>query len=178
MKQIVLKYGLISGGILAGVMLATLPFMHSFGNEIGMVIGYTSMVLAFLFIFFGVRSYRDSVGGGRVGFLKALAVGALIGLLASACYVATWEVMYFSRKNDFIEKYQAGELERLRKSGATEEKIAAKQEEMRKLAEMYKNPLFNSAITFMEPLPVAVIFALVSAGILSRRRKDEPLPAT
>jgi hypothetical protein len=39
---------------------------------------------------------------------------------------------------------------------------------------MYENPVFNSAITFMEPLPVALVIALVSAGILSRRRKDAP----
>jgi hypothetical protein len=37
---------------------------------------------------------------------------------------------------------------------------------------MYKNPLYNAAFTFMEPLPVGLIVALVSAGVLSRRRKD------
>jgi hypothetical protein len=177
MKNDVLKFGAIAGAILSVTMLLTLRFMHKFSNEIGMVIGYATMVLAFLFIFFGVRSYRDNVAGGQIGFLKALGVGVLIGLLASACYVATWEVLYFSGKNDFIEKYQAGELERMRKSGASEAQLTAKQEEMRKLAEMYRNPVFNSAITFMEPLPVAIGFALVSAGILSRRRNKEPLPA-
>ena len=175
--RIFLTYGLIAGAIMSGMMLITLPFMHKFGNEIGMVIGYTTMVLAFLLIFFGVRSYRDNVAGGQVGFLKALGVGVSIGLLASACYVATWEVLYFRGNNDFIEKYQAGELERMRKGGASEAQLTAKQEEMRKLAEMYHNPFFNSAITLMEPLPVAIVFALVSAGILSRRRKTDPLPA-
>lgn len=177
MKKIVFTFGLISGAILSGMMLATLPFMHSFGNEIGMVIGYTTMVMAFLLIYFGVRSYRDNVSNGRVGFLKALGVGASIGLVASVCYVLTWEVLYFRGKNDFIEKYQAGELARFRSHGATAEQLAAKQEEMRKFAAMYRNPLFNSAITLMEPLPVAVVFALVSAGILSRRRRDVPQPA-
>jgi hypothetical protein len=65
----------------------------------------------------------------------------------------------------------------MRKSGASDAQLTAKQEDMRKLAEMYRNPVFNSAITFMEPLPVAIVFALVSAGILSRRRNKEPLPA-
>lgn len=37
-------------------------------------------------------------------------------------------------------------------------------------AELYKNPAFNAAITFLEPLPVGLIIALVSAGILRRRR--------
>ena len=38
---------------------------------------------------------------------------------------------------------------------------------------MYKNPLYNVAFTFMEPLPVGLAVALISAGVLSRRRKRE-----
>jgi hypothetical protein len=117
------------------------------------------------------------VAGGRVTFMKALGVGALIALVASACYVATWEAIYFGGKSDYIEKYQARELEKMRSSGASETQIAAKQGEMQKFAEMYRNPVFNVALTFLEPLPVAIVFALVSAGILSRRRRNEPQPA-
>jgi hypothetical protein len=177
MKKIVLTFGLIAGAILAGTFLATLPFHDAIGNEGGMLIGYTSMVLAFLLIYFGVRSYRDNVAGGRIGFLKALGVGALIALVASACYVGTWEVMYFGGKSDYIEKYQARELEKARRSGESEAQIAAKKAEMDKFAEMYRNPFFNTAVTFLEPLPVALVIALVSAGILSRRPKNAPHPA-
>lgn len=177
MKRIVLTFGLIAGGILSVVMLASLPFHDAIGNDAALALGYTTMALAFLFVYFGVRSYRYRVAGGRLGFRKALGVGALVALLASACYVATWEVIYFGGKSDYLEKYQAGELEKMRTGGASEAQLAAKQEEMRKFAVMYRNPLINSALTFMEPLPVGLVFALVSAGILSRRRKDEPGPA-
>lgn len=172
MKKIVLTFGLIAGAILAGMMLISLPFHDALGNDRALVLGYTTMVLAFLLIYFGVRSYRDNVAGGQVGFGRALGVGALIALLASACYVATWEVVYFGGKSDYIEKYQAAEIEKMRRQGESEAQIAAKTAEMEKFAEMYKNPVFNTAITFMEPLPVGLVIALVSAGILSRRRKD------
>jgi len=177
MKKIVLTFGLIAGAVLAGTMLATMPFHDAIGNEAGLLLGYTSMVLAFLLIYFGVRSYRDNVAGGHVGFLRALGVGALIAVVASACYVVTWEALYFGAKSDYIEKYQAREIEKARRSGETEAQIAARSAEMKKFAEMYRNPLFNSAITFMEPLPVGLVIALVSAGILSRRRKEVPQPA-
>ena len=177
MMKIVLTFGLIAGAVLGGTMLATLPFHDAIGNDGGLLLGYTTMVLGFLLIYFGVRSYRDNVAGGRIGFLKALGVGALIGLVASACYVATWEVAYFGGKSDYIEKYQARELAKARQSGQSEAQIAAKAAEMKKFAEMYRNPLINSAMTFMEPLPVALVMALVSAGILSRRRKDTLQPA-
>jgi hypothetical protein len=177
MKRIVLTFGLIAGAVLAATMLAALPFHDAIGNEGGMLIGYATMVLAFLLVYFGVRSYRDNVAGGRIGFLQALGVGALIALVASACYVATWEVVYFGGKSDYLERYQARELEQARRRGESEARLAARQAEMKKLAEMYRNPVFNSAVTFMEPLPVGLVIALVSAGILSRRRKDPPRPA-
>ena len=62
------------------------------------------MVLAFLLIYFGIRSYRDNVAGGTVRFGRAFAVGALIATVASVCYVATWEVIYFNFAPDFAAK--------------------------------------------------------------------------
>jgi cell division protein FtsX len=173
MKKIVLTFGLISGAILSAMMLATLPFMDTIGFERGMIIGYTTMVLAFLLVFFGVRSYRDNVGNGTVGFGRAFTVGALIAVVASLCYVATWEVIYFKLTPDFGTKYTAHMIERARAEGATEAEIARKQTEMKKFVESYNNPAINAAYTFLEPLPVALIVTLFSAGVLSRRRKRE-----
>ena len=174
MKKTVLKYGLISGALISVMMMLTIPFHDRIGFETsGLVVGYTTMVLAFLLIYFGVRSYRDTIGGGTVRFGRALAVGVLIAAVSSACYVATWEVMYFKFMPDFMDKYSAHELEKARASGATEAQLASRKAEMEKFAVMYKNPLYNAAFTFMEPLPVGLVIALVSAGILSRRRKRD-----
>ena len=170
MRKIVLTFGLIAGVILSAMMLLTLPFLDTIGFDRGAIIGYTSMVLAFLLIYFGVRSYRDNIAGGTVSFARAFAVGALIAAVASACYVVTWEVIYFKVTPDFMTKYQAHTLQKARAEGAAEEAIAAKQAEMEKLARMYQNPAMNAAITFLEPMPVALVIALVSAGVLSRRR--------
>jgi len=178
MKKIVLTFGLISGAVLSAMMLITLPFHDQIGFERGMVVGYTTMVLAFLLVYFGVRQYRDTVGGGSVGFGRAFVVGAMIAAISSACYVATWEVIYFNFTPDFMEKYQAHELEKARADGATPEAIARKKAEMDHFAEMYQNPAINAAMTFMEPLPVALIVALVSAGVLGTRKKRENGAAT
>jgi len=173
MKKIVLTFGLIAGAILSGTFLVSLQFHDAIGFDNGMVVGYTSMVLAFLLIFFGVRSYRDNVAGGTVGFGRALKVGALIALLGSACYVATWEVIYFGMHSDYLTKYQTHMIEKARARGDSPEVIAEKQAELEKFAKMYDNPVINVAFTFMEPLPVALIMTLVSAGVLSRRKKGQ-----
>lgn len=170
MKKTVWTFGLIAGGILSLVMAVTTPFHDKIGFEYAALIGYTTMVAAFLMIFFGVRSYRDSVGRGSVGFGRALAVGTLIVVVASACYVATWEVIYFTSGSDFAAKYSAHVIEKERASGASQAEIDKKVADMQKWAELYKNPAINAAITFLEPLPVGLIVALVSAAVLRRRR--------
>ncbi|MFI5257762.1 MAG: DUF4199 domain-containing protein [Gemmatimonadales bacterium] len=173
MKKTVWTFGLISGVIVSILMLLTVPFQDARWLDHSMLVGYATMVLAFLFIYFGVRSYRDNVRGGSVRFGRAFAVGALIAVIASVCYVATWEVMYFKFMPDFMEKYQARALDKARAGGATEDAIAKQKAEMDKFGKMYKNPVVNAAITFAEPLPVGLVIALVSAGILSRARKRD-----
>lgn len=175
MKKIVLTFGLISGAILSVMMLATVPVMESIGFDRGAVIGYTTMVLAFLLVFFGVRSYRDNVAGGSVRFGRAFAVGALIVAVASACYVATWQVVFHRFLPDFPERYTEYVLEKERAGGASDAAIEQKRGEMQEFAELYRKPWFNIAITFLEPLPVGLAIALVSAGVLSRRRREHEI---
>ena len=176
MRKTVVTFGLIAGVILSVMMLATLPFMDSIGFDRGEVIGYTTMVLAFLLIFIGVRSYRDNVAGGVVTFGRAFSVGALIAVVASVCYVATWELIYYKLAPDFVAKYQAYTIEKARASGESQAALDKRVADMQRFAELYKNPAINVAITFIEPLPVGLVIALVSAGIL-RRRPQRRSPA-
>lgn len=47
-----------------------------------MVIGYTTIVLSFLLVFLGIRSYRENVGNGRITFGRAFGVDILITLVS------------------------------------------------------------------------------------------------
>jgi hypothetical protein len=173
MRKIVLTFGFIAGAIMAVMMLITFLFQDRIGFDKGAIIGYTTMVLAFLMVYFGVRSYRDNVAGGSVTFGRALSVGLLITAVATVCYVATWEVIYYKLAPDFGDKYAAYEVDKAKKAGATDAQIAARMEEMTKFKEMYRNPLVNIALTFLEPLPVGILIALVTAGAVSRKRRVE-----
>ena len=56
-----------------------------------MLIGYTGMVLAFLMVYFGVRSYRDNVAGGRsVLVVHSGGTGDHLRCQRMPC-VATWQ---------------------------------------------------------------------------------------
>lgn len=172
MKKIVLTFGLISGAMLAVFMFSTIPFIDKIGgSDRGMIIGFTGMILAFLLVFFGIRSYRENVGNGYITFGKAFIVGILIMLIGSACYVAAWQILYRNFMPDFADKYIAHTLGKMRESGASAEEIARETQKMETFKEYYKNPIISSAITLVEPFTIGIPMTLISAAILRKRRK-------
>ena len=165
MKRVVLTYGLLSGAVVAVLASINLLVIKSHSE----VLGYTTMVLAFLLVFFGVRSYRDHEGGGTITFGRAFAVGILIALITCAVYVISCEIIYFNFMPDFVEKYSAEMIHRAQARGASAAEVARLEARMKSFAEMYRNPLINVGMTFMEIFPVGLIMTLVSAAILRRR---------
>ena len=174
MKKIVLRYGLLSGAILMILSSVMLPLcMNGVINfDHNEILGYTAMVFSFLLVFFGVRRYRDTLGGGAISFGKAFQVGLLISLVTCAMYVVAWEIAYFNFFPNFLDQYSAHVLAKMRAGGASEAAIRAQAAQLAELAKHYTNPLFNSAITFMEVFPVGLIVTLVSAGILRRKPRS------
>ena len=173
MKKNIIIYGLIAGSIVSAIMLFTTNYLsHCQGNldyDTSMLIGYASMLLAFSLVFVGIRNYRDKYNDGVISFGKAFKTGILIVLIASTMYVIAWLIEYFFFMPDFIEKYSAVTLDRLKASGASPSEIAEQTKQMADFARMYKNPFFNAMMTYLEILPVGVIVTLISALILKRK---------
>ena len=183
MKKTVLTFGLISGALSSLMMVATVPFLHKIGFTKGLVIGYTAIVLSFLLVFFGIRSYRDNVGNGQITFTKAFAVGISITLISCIFYVVTWEILYFNfLPPDFMDKYGAQTIEKLKASGASPAAVQVQVQQLKKFKEQYENPLFNSLMTFIEPFPIGLAITLLSAAVLRRKPQSQPaqspLPAS
>ncbi|MBC7843207.1 MAG: DUF4199 domain-containing protein [Gemmatimonadaceae bacterium] len=181
MRHTVVRYGFMAGGILSALMVTTLGIGKLIGWEDhgygGMAVGYTTMVLSFMLIHFGVRSYRDTVTGGEVRFWPALRVGLLIAVIGSACYSATWLVVGEMIMPNFAEKYGAEAVKQAETRGAPPAEVEKIRTEMASFAAMYKNPVYKFGMTILEPLPVGVLMSLISATVLSRRRKGA-IPAT
>jgi hypothetical protein len=182
MKRTILIFGLISGALSSVMMVATVPFLNKIGSDRGYVIGYTAIVLSFLLVYFGIRSYRDNIGNGQITFAKGFLVGISITLISCVFYVVTWEVLYFTILHDFMDKYAAYIIEKAKASGASAAALQAKVEQLKKYKELYENPFFNAAMTFIEPFPVGLGITLISAAVLRRKPQaplaQSPLPAS
>jgi len=173
MKKNIVIYGSIAGIFVSILMLFITNYLsHCEGNvdyDTSMLIGYASMLIALSLVFVGIRNYRNKYNGGVISFGKAFKIGLFMVLVASTIYVAAWLIAYFFFIPDFFEKYSAQMLDKLRTGGASQMEIEKQTKEMANLAVMYKNPLYNAAMTYMEILPVGLIVTLISSLILRRR---------
>jgi hypothetical protein len=171
-KKTVITFGLISGIISSLLMVGTMPFVHKIGNDKALILGYTSIVLSFLLVFFGVRSYRDNVADGHISFGKAFGVGILITLISCMFYVGTWEILYHTVYPNFMDEYSAAAIAKAQASGLSAQALQAEIDNIQKMKVMYANPLFNVLMTFIEPFPIGLLITLISAAVL--RKKAQP----
>jgi hypothetical protein len=171
MKKTVLTFGLISGAVAALLTFSTMPFVYRFGFDKGLIVGYTNIVVSLLLVPFGIRSYRENIGGGNITFGRAFAVGILITLISCICYVLAWEIVYYNFLPDFAEKYTAYMVEKAKASGATQQVIDATLQEMKGMKAILDNPLSFAAVGFTEPFPVGLIITTISAAILRKKRQ-------
>lgn len=170
MKRNVLVYGTVGGVITAGwVLIAMTLFSHELDMTLGMILGYTSMLIANIFLVVGVKNYRDKFNGGVITFGKAFKVGILITLLASTIYVVTWLIYYYSTGSDFMEHYAESMQKQLIESGVSATEIAKQAKEMKDFMVLYQNPFFNAAMTYMEILPMGILVTLITAFVMRRK---------
>jgi hypothetical protein len=167
MKKNIIIHGLIAGIVVSFLMLLSVSNISDF--NIGLFVGYTSMLIAFSFVFVGIRNYRDKYNGGVISFGKAFKIGIMIVLIASTIYVITWLIDYFYFIPNYLEKYATHILDKLKASQASQIEIDKQKTEMANLAKMYKNPFFNALMTYVEILPVGLVVTLISSFILKRK---------
>lgn len=174
MKKTIWINGLIAGLITTAMMVFSSLYCYNNPNFKGsMVLGYLGMLLAFSFVFVGIKSYRDKFNSGVITFGQAFKIGLLITLIASTCYVAVWLIEYYFFIPDFMDKYSAHVIKEVTESGATAAKIKAEVANMETYKEWYKNPLMVILMTYAEIFPIGLILSLIAALILKRGPKPE-----
>lgn len=107
MNQSVKKFGLLA--FLTGIVafLGGLVFGQSLDHGTQAIIGYAVIILSLLFVYAGVKNFRDVHNHGKLSFGKALKIGLFISLFA-ALGIAIVDYIYTAFINpDFFEEYAA-----------------------------------------------------------------------
>jgi hypothetical protein len=171
MLRNILVYGLIAG-IIVGIPTALLPILLKGHPPLayGMVIGYTSMLVAFSMVFLAIKRQRDDAGGGVIRFFPALGMGLAVSFIASLLYIAAWELAMAVTHMDFMAGYAREVLAEAKASGASTAALAKLTAQLDEARRNYANPLYRYVETFTEIFPVGVLVSLISAGLLRNSR--------
>lgn len=170
MKKIVLVNGLISGAIVATWCVGSMAICYMIKTYDGnMWLGYTGMLLAFSFVFVGVKNYRDKENEGSISFGKAFQIGLLISLIASTMYVIAWAIDYHFFIPDFIDRFAVQALREAKANGASKAALAAVDVQVAQIRTMYKNPVMFALVTYSEIVPVGLVVTLITALILKKK---------
>ena len=171
MLRTIVKYGVIAGLVVGAFEFATfVGFSGMPPLKYGMVIGYTTMLVALSAVFVGIKRYRDVDRGGVVGFWPAFAIGLGISFIAGLFYVAAWEAVQAATHMDFATSYAKAIIASEQAKGASAEAMAKLHADMAAFKVQYADPMFRLPMTFVEIFPVGVLVSLVSAGLLRNRR--------
>jgi len=166
MKKTVLKFGRFAFFTATILFLLALVLGKNLSYGAQEVIGYSSMVISLVFVFFGIKNYRDQENGGLISFGQALKIGMLITLFAALGF-AIIDFIYTSFINpEFMEEFIQHSLEAASEKYAGDELIAKKAE-----IESYRD-MSNFAMAmlmFVTVILIGFIISLISSLILNKK---------
>lgn len=165
MNKIVLKNGLFGSSIVTALLLSVTFYMKANPEkEVSMFFGFAGMLLAFIFVVLGIKQQRDT-NNGFISLGKAFLTGFWITLIISTIYVVVWLIIFYNFFPNFAEHYTDMAIAK-----ASPDEVAQVTEEMNSFKEMYKNPIMVILLTYMEILPLGIVFSLISALILKKKQ--------
>lgn len=148
MKTSIIRFSIYGTLVGFSAFLAGLAFDIT-TNE---AFGYATIVASLLFVYFGIRHFRDTQNEGKVSFKQAIVVGLLISMF-TAIGIAMADYIYTSVINpDFFTEYA--------------EKIKAEDPN----AEIVEFTSFQAAVfMFVIVFIIGLIISLISSLILQRK---------
>ena len=165
MNKIVLKNGLFGSSIVTALLLSVTFYMKANPEkEVSMFFGFAGMLLAFFFVVLGIKQQRDT-NNGSISLGKAFLTGFWITLIISTIYVIVWLIIFYNFFPNFAEHYTDMAIAK-----ASPDEVDKVTEEMNSFKEMYKNPIMVILLTYMEILPLGIVFSLISALILKKKQ--------
>jgi hypothetical protein len=168
MKKTVLKYGLYS--LLTASVLFLLAFLIGKGMSYSVqeVIGYFTMVASLVFVFFGIKHFRDHENDGKLSFGKALLVGFLISLFAGVGFGIVDYIYTTAINPDFAQEYQTAMLADMKATLSPEEFETQKAVLLQQM-EDYGGSGFMAFIMFVTVAMIGLVISIISALILQRK---------
>jgi len=169
MKNTVLRFGTISGALLAFLLFISIPLAPIVGfNTVGMML-FIGKMAAFIPVYFGIRSYKNTIGDGYLTFWKGFNIGILIVVVSCVFYAISWIILYYWVAPDFPNKYFQDFIAQLKIHGAQAKDITDAETQFNESQKVLANPFINGAYAFTDPLEFGIILTLIFTAILRKK---------
>lgn len=156
MKKYILKFGLYGAAVL---VLTSLIVWSAWGTSLGYstseAIGYASMVLSMVFVFMGIKTYRDQEKGGVISFGESFKLGILISLLPSLAFGVYTVLFFYAYGDKFLEF-------------AMTNMTAEQRAQLEAAGGLFLNPFFQGTVMFFTVFMIGLLASLISAAVLKR----------
>lgn len=173
MKSTAFRYGIY--GMIAMVALSGIHFFlvtPYVNNSMAELMGYLTMLLSMIFVFTGIRYYRDKVNGGLLSFGQGIKTGLLIVLIPSVAF-GLFDILYTEvLRPGWKAEYYQGMRERLIQSTAPE-MLEAALKKLEQQKEMFDNPLFQFVLMAGTVFIIGLIVTIISSLALRRNKPAE-----
>jgi len=173
MKKIVFKYGTYGVAVMFIISLCSfLIFKNNHNWEIQEVIGYTTIVLSLVFVYFGIRQWRDKHNDGQLSFWRGIGLGSLISLFPSVAFgLFSWIEMNFLDP-EFSDKYYNYQIDKVKNTTPPAE-LQATLQKIADEKEMFSSPLVQFFVMFLLVFVIGFIITIISTLILKRNNQKK-----
>ena len=170
MKPVIFRYGIYA--TLAIVGLSAIHFFVLMPNtswQNAEIAGYLTMILSMIFVFMGIRYYRDHVKNGVLSFGEGLKIGVLIVLIPSV-FFGLFDILYTEVLNpSFFDDYYSHYVQKIKDSTPADQ-VAAKLKDLQDQKEMFGKPVFQFLLMAGTVFVIGFIVTIISALTLKRNR--------
>jgi hypothetical protein len=170
MKKVVLRYGGYAalGELVTFVAVWALLTLVQIDIKVQGTISWFVIISPLVFVYFGIKYYRDNLNGGSVTFLKALQIGLLMILIPAVAYAIIETVYVLYINPDFYANIARHEMEEFRETLSSTD-FAAKMKEVNQQLEMDKNPAYNFSIMVLIIYALGTVVVVLSSLLLFRK---------
>lgn len=172
MKKTVFRYGLyatLAIVIISAFNLFVLARLTGYGGQ--EIAGYLTMLISMIFVFLGIRYYRDKENAGALSFGQGLKIGVLIVLIASV-FFGLFDLLYTEVINpNWMQDYYAQYLVKI-KASTPPDKLEAVLKKMESEKEMFSSPVMQFLLMAATVFIIGFMVTIISA--LTLKRKKQP----
>jgi Protein of unknown function (DUF4199) len=171
MKQTVFRYGIFAA--LTIFVLSLVNFLliaNKADYSVQEAAGYLSIFISMIFVFLGIRYFRDQVNGGALSFGLGLKTGVLI-VLIPAVFFGLFNIFYTEVIDpSWLDQYYNHYITEAKKTIAPE-KLEVELKNLQEQKELFGNPVMQFFIMAGTVFVIGFIVTILSSLTLMRKKR-------